>query len=237
MTVTKENKIKIRDLIKPNFSRLDELNKLNPDLKIKDVRENYFIKYGRVIKDYDLSVISSYLESETEVPEEGNVYQADVKALSKLQIKKDLERDFYGEMPIEIGYCNGNNQSLNALEYHKGTEINIAITDLILLLGKVQDIRNGKYDSKNIEAFYLKKGTAVEIYGTTLHFAPCKVEAAGFKCAVILPDQTNLALEDNQRDDFLFAKNKWLLAHPENKRMIDKGAKKAISGPNIKVEI
>ncbi|MGM0499511.1 MAG: DUF4867 family protein [Bacillota bacterium] len=237
MTVTKENELKVRDLIRPNSSQLVELNKLNPGLLIKDVRENSFIKYGRVIEDYDLSVISGYLESETEIPAAGNTYQADLDALAESEIKRVLENNFYGEMPIEIGYCNGNNQQLGALEYHKGSEINIAVTDLVLLLGKVQDIKNGKYDSENIEAFYLKKGTAVEIYGTTLHFAPCKVDAAGFKCAVILPDQTNLALDQNKSDDFLFAKNKWLLAHPENKRMIEKGAKAAICGPNIKVEI
>jgi len=237
MTITKENELKVRDLISPKGSRLAELNKLNPGLNIKDVRENSFIKYGRLIENYDLSVISNYLKEKTEIPERGNTYQPDLAALAESQIKKDLENDFYGEMPIEIGYCNGKNQHLGALEYHKGAEINIAVTDLILLLGKVQDIENGKYNSENVEAFFLKKGTAVEIYGTTLHFAPCKTEKAGFKCAVILPDQTNLALEKSKNDDFLFAKNKWLLAHPENKRMIEKGAKAAIYGPNIKVEI
>lgn len=237
MTVTKENKFNVRDLIRPKNNRLTELNKINPDLNIKDVRENSFTKYGRVIKDYDLSQISSYLEEETEIPEAGNTYQADIEALKESEIKKDLENYFYGEMPIEIGYCNGNNQYLGALEYHKGVEINIAVTDLILLLAKVQDIENGRYNSEKVEAFYLKKGTAIEIYGTTMHFAPCKVEEAGFKCAVILPDQTNLPLEANNNVAFLFAKNKWLLAHPENKRMIEKGASAAIDGPNIKVEI
>ena len=45
-------------------------------------------------------------------------------------------------MPIQIGYCNGPNSTLNGLEYHKSSEINIAITDMVLLLGKVQEVEN-----------------------------------------------------------------------------------------------
>ena len=54
---------------------------------------------------------------------------------------------------IQIGYCNGSNVKLNALEYHRSSEIDIAVTDLILLLGCQQDIKEDTYDTALVEAF------------------------------------------------------------------------------------
>jgi len=141
-------------------------------------------------------------------------------------------------MSIEIGYCNGKNSYLNGLEYHNGSEINIAVTDLILLLGEKKDIKANGYNSRNIEAFYLKEGNVIELYGTSLHFAPCRTEEEGFKCAVILLDGTNQPLAYQGHDDpYLFAKNKWLLVHSDKKDLIQKGAKPAINGENTEVII
>lgn len=48
----------------------------------------------------------------------------------------------------EIGYCNGNNRKLNAVECHRSSEIDIAVNDLIILFGRQQDIENGhSYDT------------------------------------------------------------------------------------------
>ena len=123
-------------------------------------------------------------------------------------------------MPIQIGYCNGHNHLLNAVEYHRDSEINIAVTDLILILGKEQDItEDHTYDSSKMEAFLIPAGTTIEVYATTLHYAPCNVAASGFKCVVVLPKGTNtdITLEEKHtpEDDLLFARNKWLLSHPD----------------------
>jgi len=218
--------------------RFNNLKKLNPDLSLMTINDSEFSKYGRVLKNDKFKEISEYLKEKTEIPEAGNVYQADLEYFAGTELKKDIEKDYYGEMPVEIGYCNGNNSSLNGLEYHNGAEINIAVTDLILLLGEKKDIREDGYDSKKVEAFYLEQGSVIELYGTSLHFAPCKVEKKGFKCAVILPDKTNLDLETSGHDDsYLFARNKWLLVHPEKEDLIKKGAKAAIKGENLKVKI
>ena len=97
-------------------------------------------------------------------------------------------RDRYGELPIQIGYCNGHNTKLNAVEYHRNSEINIAVTDLILIIGKQQDIEaDYTYDTSLMEAFLVPAGTVIEVYGTTLHYAPCHVEDGGFRCVVVLP--------------------------------------------------
>lgn len=60
----------------------------------------------------------------------------------------------YGEMPIQIGFCNGNNYKLNALEYHRTSEIDVAASDLILLLGWQADVEEDyTYDTSKVEAF------------------------------------------------------------------------------------
>lgn len=141
-------------------------------------------------------------------------------------------------MPIQIGYCNGNNSSLNGLEYHKGSEINYAITDLVLLLAHIWEIKNNQLNSENVVGFYLPVGTAIEVFSTTLHFAPCRVSDSGFKCLVVLPVGTNLALDEKpeiitEEDKLLFMRNKWLIAHPEAERLVKNGAYIGIRGKNL----
>ena len=52
--------------------------------------------------------------------------------LEALKISEELMEREYGGLPIQIGYCNGNNYCLNAVEYHRSSEINIAVEDLKL---------------------------------------------------------------------------------------------------------
>ena len=112
--------------------------------------------------------------------------------------------------------------------------VRLLVADLILLLGKQQDIENGCfYDTSNIEAFLIPAGTAVEIYATTLHYAPCSVRGQAFRCAVILPAGTNLPLEHPADDCLLAARNKWLIAH-EDARI--EGAFTGLRGKNLTTE-
>ena len=75
------------------------------------------------------------------------------------------------------------------------------------------------YDTAKIEAFYMPAGTAVELYATTLHYAPCTAKGDGFRCAIVLPAGTNLELDFEPsaegEDRLITAKNKWLIAHEE----------------------
>lgn len=219
------------------MSKFEQLKSLNSHLSFYHVEEKQFKNYGKVITDYNFDEIKAYME-EIQIPSEGNIYVASDSIMEEKSLKKQIEANSYGQMPIQIGYCNGLNTSLNGLEYHQGNEINFAVTDMVLLLGKVQDISEGLYDSKNVDAFFIPEGTAVELYGTTLHFAPCKVTDEGFKTIVILPKGTNEPLAggvDSESDQLLFMKNKWLLAHPNRKILIDKGAHPGIKGDNIQV--
>jgi len=187
-------------------------------MQIYKVTDERFKAYGKVVKDIDFSGMVRVLKEETPVPEDV-AYVPGLEALESLPVMEELSRKVYGEMPIQIGYCNGHNSLLNALEYHRSSEVNVAATDAILLVGKEQDIRDDfTYDTSLVEAFLLPEGAAVEMYATTLHYAPCGVDGAGFQVAIILPKGTNLDLEESHQggeDGHLTAKNKWLLGHPE----------------------
>lgn len=218
---------------------IEDLKRKN-NIEIHDVLSSNFKRYGKIIKGYDFSSIIEYAQNYTYIPDEGNIYVAEDEKMGELDIKDELQNNFFGGIDISIGYCNGKNYCLNALEYHKSSEINIAVSDLILLLGDIRDIKNCLYDSKNVEAFYIKKGTAIELYSTTLHFSPIRVFKEGFKCIVVLPKGTNNKLDKindvkNDEDKILFAKNKWLICHPENERLIERGAFIGIVGENIKI--
>ena len=125
---------------------------------------------------------------------------------------------------------------MNATEWHTSNEINIAITDLVLILGHRWDIHNDKIDSSLFKAFYVPKGTVVEVFSTSLHYCPCQVNDAGFKCVVVLPKDTNTAVETEVLDKRITAKNKWLIAHVENEAKIKQGAVAGITGINYEIK-
>ena len=124
---------------------------------------------------------------------------------------------------------------MNAMEYHKSSEINIAITPLVLILGLEYDMDGNEYDASKAEAFYLDAGDTVEVYATPLHYCPCQVEDTGFKCIVGLPKTTNEPLSKAYDDKLLRNKNKWLICHEGNTGLINKGVYPGIHGENHKI--
>ena len=180
-------------------------------MKLQKVTDPAFKKYGKVVENVDFSELVDELKK-TPCPQEV-VYEPSVEQLEALPVYQALQDVAYGEMPIQIGYCNGSNVYLNALEYHRSSEIDVAANDLILLLGQQQDIEEGDtYDTAKVEAFLLPAGVGVELYATSLHYAPCNASDEGFRCAIVLPDGTNQTLDENHyaggEDRLLTAKNK-----------------------------
>ncbi len=214
---------------------LENLKKLNKDIKLFDVNSPEFATFGRVIKGLDVKEIMNEAEK-IEMIEDGSKYLASVDAFEKLEIKDTITNEYFGTLPAQIGYCWGHSNFLNATEWHKGSEINIAITPLVLILGHVWDIENGKIDSSKFTAFYLPRGTVVEVYETSLHFCPCEVEKGGFGCVVGLPKGTNTDLETVTENKMLFRKNKWIICHVDNKALIDRGVLPGITGINYEIK-
>ena len=207
-------------------------------MELLNVSSPEFRPYGRVISGYDVSGLMKAMES-TPLPE-GVVYVASVPGLEALPIGRELSDGIYGQMGIQLGYCNGHNKKLNALEYHRDSEVNLAVTDLVLLLGRQQDIEEDfTYDTSKVKAFLVPAGTLVEVYATTLHYAPCHVDPAkGFRVLVALPQGTNTAKPeikaDGGDDAQLWACNKWLLAHVESSEAAA-GAYVGLEGVNIDI--
>lgn len=213
---------------------LDTLKLKNPDIKLYSVNSEEFKTFGRVITGLDTSEIIKAAEKISR-PAEGSAYTPSEESFEKLPTSKEIENKFFGTLPSQIGYCHGHNSLLNAAEWHMSSEINIAVTPLVLILGHIWDIENGKTDSSKFKAFYLPAGTVAEVYSTTLHFCPCEVEKDGFGCIVGLPLGTNTPLETETSDPPLFRKNKWLIAHNDNKALISRGVLPGISGENFKI--
>ncbi len=204
-------------------------------MKIQNVTDASFRKYGRVISEIDFSELITAMEK-SPLPDDV-VYEPSVDYLEATSLMDKMQTVYYGELPIQIGYCNGHNHLLNAVEYHRSSEVDIACTDLILLIGSQQDITDDyTYDTNKIEAFLCPKGVGVELYATTLHYAPCSVGDAGFKCIVVLPKDTNFPLDAKHagyEDALITAKNKWLIGHAEGG--LDAGAHIGLIGPNVSV--
>ena len=177
-------------------------------MKIFSVYDKEFARFGRVIEG-DFSHLLSALK-ETPLPEKGVIYCPSDKRLET--DKEDfIKADFYGGMDVQIGYCNGHNQTLNCLEYNKGNEINLANEDFILLLGSFFDIEDNIFDTANVYAFKVPANVAVEIYSTSLHYAPCGINGSAFKVAIILPRGTNVESIRNPKDPTLWATNKMVI--------------------------
>lgn len=204
---------------------------------IQNVMDAAFLAYGRVLTaDYEVGELVEAMQK-TEAPADEVVYYPSIEEFEALPIAEVIQNSLFGGLPMQIGYCNGTNSALNAVEYHRCSEIGVSVTDLILLIGKQQDIEAGNtYDTSKIEAFFVPAGEVVELYGTTLHYAPCGVDGKPFRNVVILPKGTNTEVENApggaKEDVLLTAKNKWLIAHKDAKI---EGAFIGLKGENVTV--
>lgn len=202
-------------------------------MQIYSVHDKQFKTFGRAVEN-PFSELFENGAKNINVPESGCSYLASVTAFETEEALA-YYRAFFGDMDVQIGYCWGRNDTLNALEWHKSSEVHCALEDMILLLGDMRDMQDGVFDTKNIKAFLVKQGESVEIFQTTLHFCPVLPCGGVFKNVVILPRGTNTPLTRASGDKKLVARNKWLICHPECKKQTDLGRVAAITGENIKV--
>lgn len=201
------------------------------------VTDAAFRPYGRVLP-LDTAEFVRVIGAQEATPAGQVVYEPSVAAFEALDICRALTDGYFGGMPVELGHCSGFNEKLNAVEYHRSSEVNLAATDLVLMVGRQQDIdwETLTYDAGRIERFFVPQGTAVELYATTLHYAPCRAGGKEFRCGVALPRGTNepvaLHAAAKGEDRLLFARNKWLIGHAESGLEKD-GAWIGIRGENV----
>ena len=227
------------------MSKLEELNSKN-DVPVRSVKDEAFRSYGRIVEGLDLSSLIKYMEERTDIPKEGNVYVASVPELEALSGAAELGKVALGGMPFQIGYCNGRNSTYNGFEFHKAAEINVAVTDFMLVLGHSWDITPGlSYSVDQAEVFFVEKGTVIEMFGTTLHLSPVRTCDEGFKDIVVLPRGVNTPLTEEEKTArdvaymagdpearLLLQRGKWVIAHPEREPLIRQGACPGVRGEN-----
>lgn len=213
---------------------IEKLKQKNANIEIHSVESDEFKKYGRIIRDVDTGEIIEIAKN-IKLPEEGSSYVPSLSNFEFLNIANEIENKLFGSMPTQIGYCWGHNMLMNATEWHTSSEINIAVTPLVLILGHIWDIKDKKIDSSQFKAFYLPQGTAVEVYATSLHYCPCQVSDDGFGCVVGLPEGTNTELTIKTNDPLLLCKNKWLISHKDNIEL-DGDMAVGLTGVNIEIK-
>lgn len=207
-------------------------------MEILSVFDKEFAPYGKVLEGYDTAELVAAMKN-IPLPEEGTAYEPGIASLEACRIFGEFSDRAYGGMPVQLGMCWGHNTKLNCLEYHKDSEINIGTDDFVLLLAKEDEIVDGTLDTAKVKAFKAPAGAAVEVYATSLHYAPCHLDAAaGFRTAVVLPRGTNTYMPviaaGNFEDKLLWARNKWLLAHPDTSEA-KAGAYVGLVGENIDI--
>ncbi len=203
-------------------------------MKIYSIHDKEFKKLGKVV-DNPFCDFFENAQKNIELPKKGVLYKASIDLFENSDTLS-YYRKYFGDMDVQIGYCWGENHILNALEWHKCSEINIALEDMFLLLGDMEDMDGESFDTANLKAFLVKKGESIEFYQTTLHFCPCSRDGEFFKSVVVLTRGTNTPLENLSDDKKLVAKNKWLICHSESKKYVDLGYVTSITGKNIEIK-
>lgn len=206
-------------------------------MKLYSVQDQKFGRYGQILQGYDYKELLETLEFNSPKPLDGFIYEASVPQLESLKIAADFRNRGFGGMPIQIGYCNGTNHKLNCLEYHRDSEISIMSDDVILILSTRDQMEDLRLDTTRTEAFFIPAGTGIELYATTLHYAPCDAHGKnGYRVVNILSRGTNdvkpMGLTNQGEDRLCFGKNKWLLAHEQSDEA-KKGAFIGLKGKNI----
>lgn len=208
-------------------------------MKIYSVFDPEFKPYGQVVDGME-ETVQEILDVLKDAPQGAGVdYVPEYEPLQELPAMVEISEHCYGGMPVQLGWCNGHNTKLNCLEYHRDSEFNLGTDDFILLLAKQEEIVDGVLDTARVKAFKAPAGVLVEVYATTLHYAPCHCDPQkGFRVLVALPMGTNtdkpVMTNQTSEDRLLWTRNKWLLAHPDSGEA-KQGAHIGLAGENIDI--
>jgi hypothetical protein len=219
---------------------LDALRARNPELDLMSVHDPRFVEYGLVHRigaaggtpvDGPLLALARARFEQGDGPVSYTASDPGLEACPELV---EIRRQVFGEVDVQAGCCWGTNTRMNGMEFHKSSELVGAATDLVVILGRVQDVHDGRWDSHRAAFLHVPAGTFVELGATTLHLAPCRVSSAPFCAVIVLPRGTNTPLDEGP-DGTLWMRNKWLLAHPDGPAAA-RGACVGVDGPNWHVE-
>lgn len=220
------------------MSSFEALKKSNPDLEILSLESPEFASYGCLHKTVKLPEMKKFLYAQER--NEFEYYVPGDEAIESLPEAVQFADDMFGQVPCQIGWYYGNCDRLNALEYHKCSEILYEYEDCVIIVGHLWDIKNDQVDSGDLKIFFVPADTCVELYATTLHFAPAKAGKEMVMQIVAQSKHTNTpllkpAVGNEPENKFLLQRNKWVLCHPEAKEALGPEAFVGITGENIRI--
>ena len=215
-------------------------------MDINEITDLSFARYGRIVTGIDTAPIVDVLRT---LPFGRNVdYIPSVPELEALDAAVFFRDHVFAGMPIQMGYVAGCNTKLDCLEHHMCSEFILDTEDVILLLAKRDEIEvvgdadapfgvRARLDTAKVRAFAVPAGVIVELYNSTLHFAPIGAnEAHEFRGLVVLSKGSNTAkpeIEPTCLEDFtLWAKDNWMMVH-ESAPQATQGAYVGLVGENI----
>lgn len=192
---------------------------------MKTTQDPSFKTYGRTITEYDFSNMVITMEEKKLIaaPKEGNQYLASVPAIEALPEFDWVQKNIFAGLPIQFGSGAGHNKAITAIEFHQGSEVIVALTDAILVVGHRYDIVDNTYDATLMESFLLEKGTAIELFSTTLHYSPIETNEDGYQQAIALIKGTNTPLTTEVDNPLVKVTNKFMLVHPSRTDKIAAG--------------
>ena len=146
-------------------------------MKIFSVTDPEFKPYGRVVTGLDTAKAEILAAlANTPLPAATD-YVAEDAALQELPAAVEVSEHLFGGMPCQL--LVQRSQHLFELPgIPPRQQFNLGTEDFVLLLARQEEIAGGKLDTAKVKAFRVPAGTLVEVYATTLHYAPCHVDAA-----------------------------------------------------------
>lgn len=221
------------------MNKYEELCKQNPTYTIKQISDPEFTKYGKIYTNYDVTDVMEYMDKNITIDKTSNIYVPSNAELEKISSMQTIATDIFAGMPFEAGECTGQSSNFTAVEYHQGSELNVMLTDVVMVLGKRNILEeNGTFNAKEQgELFFVPRGTVVEFYSDTLHYSPIKVDNSGFKIIVMLPAGSNQPLPENfhSNNPRIVKKNKFQVVHESRTDKIKQGAQIGVSGDLIEL--
>lgn len=222
------------------MTTLKEFQALNPEYKILTLDDPSFNEFGVVYHQYDADFASIETEMDkVQMPSVGMQYVGSNKGLEAIPAIQAMSNDIFAGMPTQAGQTIGHANSFSAIEFHQCSELNVMMDDVIMVLGRRQNLEKTGSFNPNTEGkiYYMPKGTVVEIYNDTLHYAPIEVTKAGFKVIVILITGTNDELPDNfvTTNKRVVKKGKFQVVHESRTDKIAAGAVVGVTGKLIEL--
>lgn len=222
------------------MSAYEEMCAANSDYKIRNVSDPAFRQYGVVWKGFDLTELRKFAAENISIDPDKNFYTPSDSKLEKLPLIGRISDEVYAGMPLEAGECTGQTRDFTAVEYHQGSEVNVTMTDVVMVLAHraVLEEKGSVNPKEDADLFFVPAGTVFEMYSDTLHYSPIKVHDSGFSVIVILPEGSNQPLAEgfSAENKRIVKKNKFQLVHACRKDKIAAGAVIGVTGDLIELK-